>query len=246
VCVYVSVWYVYISSIFWWIYIVRNKALCMICFNISILHPDLIWMISKLYESDWTCTRRFSDGFVTISSEGIHVKGRNFWKRFQHSFNIASTIILVINNRVMTWLQLNPRRWFIYFATFRRKMLPTNYSLVFHIDEHYFLGENIVQLYLKDISISSGTKKMHRLPRNSDVRSLKHIHIWNLHFLRLPTHYNTEIDCRVRIPSTAYERVARKWNDDVSRKDPPALSSQSTSAVRLSFGRSILVNELGG
>lgn len=171
-------------------------------------------------ESDWTCTRRFSDGSVRIS-EGIRIRGRNIWKRFQR---IASTIIFVINNRVMTWLRLNPRRWFIYSATFDCpwKMLPTNYSPLFHIGEHYFLEENVAQPHLKDISISSG--KMHLPRRLGRVRSLRRIHVRNLHFPCLATHYGTEIDRRVRIPSTAYERVVRKWNDDVSRKDPPALS----------------------
>lgn len=86
-----------------------------------------------------------------------------------------------------------------------------------------FAEENVAQPHLKDISISSG--KMHSSSKElGRVRSLRRIHVRNLHFPCLATHYGAEIDRRVRIPSTAYERVARKWNDDVSRKDPPSLS----------------------
>lgn len=72
----------------------------MMCFSISILHPDLIWMISKLYERVIELVLGdFRTDLLQYHRRGLASGARNVWKRFQH---IASTIILVINNRVVT------------------------------------------------------------------------------------------------------------------------------------------------
>lgn len=87
---------------------------------------------------------------------------------------------------------------------------------------------------------------MHLLPRDSDEFEVSGVSVYEISISSVSRRIYAEIERHVRILSTVYERVARKWNDDVSRKDPPALLTPlSTSAVRLSFGRSILVDELG-
>jgi len=217
----------------------RNKASCMICFNISILHPDLIWMISKLYESDWTCTRRFSDGFVTISSEGIYVKGRNFWKRFQHSFNIASTIILVINNRVMTWLQLNPRRWFMNVDNTTDKLL----ACISHRWTLFSRGKCCSTVSKRYFDIkrneedASSSKKLGRSESQAYPRTKSPFPP-----SRDALRHGDRLSCANSKHGVRASRTEVEWwcFEEGSPRSHPS------RPVRLSFGRSILVDELGG
>lgn len=199
-----------------------------------------------MYESDWTCTRRFSDGFVTISSEGSRIRGRNVWKRFQH---IASTIILVINNHVMTWLRLNPRRWFIHSATFdcSWKMLATNYLPLFRIGEHYFLKENIVQLYLKVSKIFQAIRRRCIVFQGTRTSSESQTYPHTKSpfppsrdaLQRGDRSSRTNSKHSIRASHTEVEWWCFEEGYSCS------LTLMSTSAVRLSLGRSILVDEHG-
>jgi len=131
--------------------------------------------------------RRFSVGFVTISSEGIRVEG--VWKRFQRA---TPAIILVINNHVVTGPQLHPTRWFIYSAEYDCEISSTNYSSYLLLVSGY-RGE-IGPRALDSILETSQRKRIASiLVRPSEERQARdeHIHTRNLHFLRFATHHGS-------------------------------------------------------